>query len=150
MATLQRALEISITGHGDTLDKGGFLYVLHPLRMVHNSVTEDERIASALHDICEDVEGWTLDRMREEGFSERIVQALDNLTRREGETYAEFIERCCTSLLSIRVKLLDIQDNMNVTRIMTLEEKDLGRIKRYHKAYLRLKEAESNNDLCDK
>ena len=143
MATLQRALEISVTAHGDTLDKGGFLYVLHPLRLVHNSETEDERIASALHDVCEDVEGWTLDRLREEGFAEHIVQALDNLTRREGETYAEFIERCCTSLLSIRVKLLDIQDNMNITRIMTLEEKDLGRMKRYHRAYLKLKEAEA-------
>jgi len=141
MSNLHRAIEIAVIAHGNQMDKSGMLYILHPLRIMLQAQTEEEKILGAIHDVVEDVEEWTLERFRQEGFSERIISCLDNLTRRQDETYAEFIERCCQDILSIRVKLNDIADNMDITRLPTMEEKDLGRMKRYHRARLRLLEA---------
>ena len=45
----------------------------------------DERIVAVLHDVCEDCPGWTFDRLRDEGFSDKIIAALDAVTNREGE-----------------------------------------------------------------
>ena len=45
----------------------------------------DERIVAVLHDVCEDCPGWTIDRLRDEGFSDKIIAALDAVTKREGE-----------------------------------------------------------------
>ena len=55
--------------------------------------TEAERIAALLHDVVEDTD-WTLDRLREAGYSEEIITAVDCLTRRGGETYEAFVLRC--------------------------------------------------------
>lgn len=141
MATLQRALEIAVSAHSGVIDKSGCLYIFHPIRLVLKAETEEEKILAALHDVVEDCEDWTFDRLREEGFNDIILNALDRLTRRSDETYAEFIERCCGSVISIRVKLLDIADNMDIKRLPTMEEKDLERFWRYYKARLRLMEA---------
>jgi (p)ppGpp synthase/HD superfamily hydrolase len=141
MATLQKALEIAVDAHKNQYDKGGCLYVLHPIRMSLKAETNDEQITAMLHDVVEDCVDWTLDKLQNEGFSDTIINAIDRLTRRSNETYFEFIERCCGSIISIKVKLLDIADNMDITRLPTMEEKDLARMKRYHKARLRLTKA---------
>ena len=141
MSTLQRALEIAVSAHSGVLDRGGELYILHPLRLVLKAKTEQEKILAALHDVVEDCDDWTLDRLREEGFSSRIVELLDNLTRRENEPYEEFIERCCGSIATVKVKLLDIEDNMDAKRLPTMKQKDFERLKKYHKARERLLDA---------
>lgn len=43
--------------------------------------------------------------------------------------------------MAIEIKLLDIADNMDVTRLDSLEEHDIGRLKRYHRARRRLLDA---------
>ena len=85
MSTLERAIVIAAEGHAGVKDKGGAPYILHPLRMMLSLSSADERIVAVLHDVCEDCPGWTLDRLRAEGFPERIVAALDSVTKREGE-----------------------------------------------------------------
>ena len=56
------------------------------------------------------------------------MNAIDCLTSRDGENYDEFITCVLTSLLAVRVKLLDIEDNMDMTRLGMLDEKDLARL----------------------
>jgi len=147
MATLQRAIEIAVQAHKGAVDKGGFPYILHPMRVMMMGVTEDEQIVGILHDVVEDCEDWTLQRLKDEGFAQGLVMALDNLTRRKEETYADFVERCCTMELSITVKLNDITDNTSISRLDALEEHELGRLKRYHRARKRLLEARKNWNL---
>ncbi len=77
---------------------------------------------------------WTLDVLRAEGFSEEVVAAVDGLTRREGETYDDFIARGVSNLLARRVKLADIEDNMDLRRLGNIGEKDLERLQRYQRA----------------
>jgi (p)ppGpp synthase/HD superfamily hydrolase len=133
MATLERALVIAAQAHQGTTDKGGAPYILHPLRLMHQMTTADEQIVALLHDVVED-SPWTFDALRAEGFSEEVVSAVDGLTRREGETYEDFIARGVTNPLARRVKLADIEDNMDLRRLGDIGEKDLERLQRYQRA----------------
>lgn len=140
MATLERALVIAAEAHQGTTDKGGAPYILHPLRLMQQMTTTDERIVALLHDVVED-SPWTLDALRAEGFFEEVVSAVDGLTRREGESYEDFIERGAANPLARRVKLADIEDNMDVRRLVEIGEKDLERLQRYQGARKAILEA---------
>jgi (p)ppGpp synthase/HD superfamily hydrolase len=74
MSTLERAIIIAAEAHAGQVDKAGAPYALHPLRMMLRVSSTDERIAAVLHDVCEDCQGWTFDRLRAEGFSEHIMK----------------------------------------------------------------------------
>jgi (p)ppGpp synthase/HD superfamily hydrolase len=78
---LARAIEIAASAHATQVDKGGAPYVLHPLRMMMKQTTEAAMIAAVLHDVVEDTP-WTLERLRAEGFSEDVLEAVAGLTKR--------------------------------------------------------------------
>ena len=90
-----------------------------------------------LHDVVEDSD-WTLEALAGEGFPPHLVNAIDCLTSREGESYDDFISRVLANPLAVRVKRLDIEDNMDMTRLGELTGKDLARLQKYHMARQRL------------
>lgn len=137
MATLEQAIRIAAAAHLGQRDRYGKPYVLHPLRMMMRLEREEEMTVAVLHDIVEETD-WTLDGLRREGFSEEIVAAVDALTRREGESYEESVERSGRNLLARRVKLADLEDNMDLRRIREVRPEDLERMRRYHRAWRRL------------
>ncbi|MFN7946754.1 MAG: GTP pyrophosphokinase [Blastocatellia bacterium] len=134
MATLERAIAIAVQAHQGQRDKAGAPYILHPLRLMMRMQTEAEMIAAVLHDVIEDTE-WTPDGLRAEGFSAGIIEAIECLTRPPDETYDDFIERVKTSPVAWRVKIADLEDNMNIRRIEMLTPKDLERLEKYHRAW---------------
>ena len=77
---------------------------------------------------------YTRKDLLHDGFSLEIVDAVDALTRRDDETYMEFIARLAQNKLARRVKILDIQDNMDLSRIPEPSAQDYSRLKRYEKA----------------
>jgi (p)ppGpp synthase/HD superfamily hydrolase len=103
--------------------------------------TEVERVVAILHDVVEDSE-VTLDDLRAEGFSDEVVNAIDHVTRREGELYEAFIERIAPHPLARRVKVADLEDNMDVTRLVVLDERGAERMQRYLRSWQRLRAAE--------
>ncbi|MCS6883449.1 MAG: hypothetical protein RMK84_13245 [Oscillochloridaceae bacterium] len=112
-------------------------YILHPLRLVVQASSEEERIVAALHDVVEDTH-LTLDDLRRAGYDERIITAVDHLTRREGEPYEEYIARLSADPLARAVKLLDLADNLaNSARLPSTPEV-LERIARYEWARARI------------
>ncbi|HEY0735347.1 MAG TPA: HD domain-containing protein [Herpetosiphonaceae bacterium] len=133
MATLGRAIAIAAQAHQEQRDKAGAPYILHPLRMMAQMRGEDERIVAVLHDLIEDTE-WTLDQLRAEGFSDDVLEAIDCLTRRDDESYEAFIERASHNELARKVKLADLEDNMDLRRIAEVTDKDLERLHKYHRA----------------
>lgn len=137
MADLQRALEIAVAAHRGQRQKNGLPYVLHPLTLLQAVGSVDAKIVAALHDVVEDSH-WTLDELRREGFSARVLEALDRLSRRDGEDYDAYIERVGADPLAREVKLADLADNMNLRRIPELRPKDLERLDKYHRAWRRL------------
>ena len=134
MSTLERAIVIAANGHAGATDKGGAPYILHPLRMMLNLSSPDERIVAVLHDACEDCEGWTLDRLKDEGFPAHIIAALDSVTKRDGEDYEDLARRAAANPIGRRVKLADLADNCDLSRISMPTEKDFARIEKYRRA----------------
>ena len=145
------ALRIAMQAHDGQVDRAGQPYITHPLRMASRTQDPDERVVAILHDAVEDglENDVTFATLREAGFPPHILEAVDNLTRRRRETfpnldsdepYEDFVERSTGSPLSRAVKLLDLQDNMDITRLPKVKESDLERLNRYLKAWRRLKE----------
>jgi len=145
---LSKAIAIAAVAHEHQLDKVGAPYILHPLRMMAKAQTDDERIVAILHDVVEDTE-WTPGLLSEQGFPDHLLEALAGVTNREGESYSEFIERAAQNPISAKVKLLDLEENMTLTRLPQLTDKDLRRLKKYHDAYARLKELIAEPSLLD-
>lgn len=136
---LDKAILIASTAHQGQMDKAGEPYILHPLRVMLTRRTETERICAVLHDVIEDT-NITLDYLKNEGFSENILSVLDALTRRKNETYDEFIDRILRNKIACYVKLADLSDNMDLTRIANPTKKDYKRIEKYRKAADRILE----------
>ncbi|OJH34351.1 HD domain-containing protein [Cystobacter ferrugineus] len=139
MPTLEDALELAVQAHRGQRDKAGQPYILHPLRVMARLDTETERMVALLHDVVEDTP-YTLERLRELGYSEEVLGALERLTKAEGEDYAAFIERVRPHPLARRVKLADLEDNMDVRRLPAVTAKDAERLARYRAAWARLKD----------
>ena len=136
---LERAIEIAVEAHKGVLDKGGNPYVLHPLRMMFAVSNEEEKIVAVLHDVIEDAIGWEFERLEKEGFSAAVIDALRSVTKiTEDEDYDAFIERAMSNPIGRRVKIADIRDNLDVTRIGELTEEDMKRLNKYKKALARL------------
>lgn len=138
MPTLEDAIALAVKMHQGQVDKVGQPYILHPLRVMFRLEGETAQIVGILHDVVEDSE-IAFDDLRQLGYSEEIIDALDGVTRRETETYEEFVERSLAHPISRRVKLADLEDNMDVRRMpATLTEKDFKRLERYRRAWTRL------------
>ena len=140
MPTLEDAIALAVEAHRGQRDKAGRTYILHPLRVMMRLETDTERMVAVLHDVVED-SAWTLEQLRTLGYPEEVLGALEHLTKREGETYEAFIERVRPHALARRVKLADLEDNMDVRRLMAVTPKDAERLARYRAAWARLKEA---------
>jgi (p)ppGpp synthase/HD superfamily hydrolase len=133
MSTLERAIAIAAEGHAGQLDKAGNPYILHPLRVMLQLDTLEERMAGVLHDVVEDCD-WSLDDLRAEGFSPAVVRAVDSVTKREGESYEQFVLRAAADPIGRRVKLADLHDNSDLGRIRNPTSKDLERLEKYQRA----------------
>jgi len=138
MANLEKAIQIAVQAHQGQKDKAGAPYILHPLRVMLRLDSETEMIVAVLHDLVED-SNWTLADLRQKGFSEVILEAIDCLTHKPEDSYDEFIAKVKTNPLAEKVKLADLEDNMHITRISNPGEKDWARIRKYHRAWQSLK-----------
>jgi (p)ppGpp synthase/HD superfamily hydrolase len=137
MSTLGKAISIAAQAHEGQRDKAGAPYILHPLRVMMKMTTEEARITAVLHDVVEDTD-WTMERLAQEGFHGEILVALDCLTRRDGEEYQAFIKRVQQNPLAVTVKIADLEDNLDGSRMKEVTEADEKRIVKYRNALLML------------
>lgn len=138
MTMLARAIEIAVSAHKGQKDKSGADYVLHPLRVMERGKTEIEKICGVLHDVVED-SSWTYEALENEGFSAEVIAVLRCVSKKsENEDYEEFINRIAQNPIAVQVKINDLLDNMDITRLKELNELDLKRLNKYLKAYWKL------------
>jgi len=133
MSTLEKAIIIAAKAHVGQIDKAGEPYILHPLRMMLRLSSTEERITAILHDVVEDSE-ITFEDLRAEGFTEKIIEAVRSVTKKSGESYDDFIKRAAANPIAKRVKLADLEDNSNLSRIKNPTDSDLKRMEKYRKA----------------
>ena len=136
--TLEDAISLAVRAHQGQLEKSGQPYILHPLRVMFRLEDEYARMAAVLHDVVEDTP-HTLDELRELGYPPEVVAAVDCLTRRPTETYEAFVERAAADPIARRVKLADLEDNMDVRRLVSFAATDAERMRKYLVAWRALK-----------
>ena len=112
MSALKTATSIAKRAHrGQTRKWGGHAYFTHP-QAVSDAVTgKDAKVVALLHDVVEDTTVM-LDDLRQD-FNENIVEAVDAISKREGERYWDYIARVKANKLATKVKLADLKHNLS-------------------------------------
>lgn len=140
--TLEESIAFSAIAHKGQLDKNRQPYILHPIRVMLMMLTFAERTVAILHDVVEDT-GVTLEDLRAKGYPENIVQGVDSVTKRDGESYEDFVRRAAKDPIGSKVKKADILDNISPMRQYSLSPAHSDRLKtKYVKALDILREAE--------
>jgi guanosine-3',5'-bis(diphosphate) 3'-pyrophosphohydrolase len=135
-------LVLATTRHDGQFDRGGNPYILHPLRVMYKLRSDDEELQCIAlgHDLIEDTP-TTYQELREIGFTERVVEGIRALTKTPGETQEEYEAKVLANPDACLVKIQDLRHNSDITRLKGVTEKDIRRVERYHKFFLRLCEA---------
>lgn len=136
---LNKMLVLTTTRHAGQYDKGGQPYILHPLKVMYYLKTNDEELQciALAHDLVEDTD-TPYTELYEMGFTTRIVEGIDALTKRRGESYDDYKERVKANPDAVRVKMADLRHNTDVRRLKGVTDKDLARMEKYHRFYLEL------------
>lgn len=137
---LQIAIDIARRAHAGQVDKGGAPYIEHPLRVMAALDDPETKIAGVLHDVVEDSD-ITLADLREAGLPETSVAAVEALTKRSGEAYEAYLARVMANRMALRVKIADMTDNSDLSRLPSPTEKDLRRHDKYQRILPRLRAA---------
>jgi (p)ppGpp synthase/HD superfamily hydrolase len=142
MTTLGRAIAIASEAFQNVTDRGGQPYILHCLHVMNQmpEYDHDLRCIAVLHDLVEDSPNWDFERLYRENYSDRVINGIKLLTHDDQVPYDEYIELISESHDATRVKLADLRHNSDITRIKGVRQKDLDRIAKYHKSYMRLRD----------
>ena len=140
MDLIEKSLQIALSAYTGKKDKAGKTYLLHPLRMMAKMESEEEMATALLHDVIEDSD-YTREQLLAEGIPNPVADAVQTLTKERGENYAQFIDRVLKNKLAVKVKKADIEDNINILRLNSIDQNDLKRVAKYHEAWKRLDKA---------
>jgi (p)ppGpp synthase/HD superfamily hydrolase len=140
-ALVARARAIAEAAHAGQVDKAGAPYFAHPARVAAALSDGLARCAAYLHDVIEDCPGWTLARLAEEGMPAEVIAAVDALTKRANEDGEAYLARVLANPLAVRVKIADLRDNMDLSRIARPTRRDFQRLEKYQRMLPRLEAA---------
>jgi (p)ppGpp synthase/HD superfamily hydrolase len=140
------ALNIIETAFAGKKDKAGKPYIEHLLRVADSSKNylldadyyEQLEVIALLHDLLEDCPEWTKQHLNAVFKDALIIDAVDRLTKKDNLDYDQYIHNISNNRYAKAVKLADLKDNMDLSRLSELNEKDIERVVKYHKSYVRL------------
>lgn len=138
---LQNALEIATMAHKNVIRRNGDPYIFHVLRVANNALfvrTKTQKVAAILHDVIEDT-SFDAKFLKEKGISEDVLEILSYLTHdKENVSYKDYIDKICTNLDAMLVKLADLTDNLDQGTLPVISEKDRERFVTYEQAKLKI------------
>lgn len=129
----KRAINIAYKAHEGQLDRSGIPYIFHPMHIAEQMTTEETCIVAILHDVVEDTD-VTLDELKEAGFSENVINAINLLTHRDEVPYLDYVRALKDDPIASVVKLADLNHNSDRTRLNVITKKDEQRFIKYQKA----------------
>lgn len=140
---LTTMLSLVATRHAGQYDRGGKPYVLHVLKVMHYTKSDDVEIQCIAlgHDLLEDTFKTVADGINaliNHGFSDRVIDGIVALTKIEGDSYDAYKARVKASADAVIVKMADLRHNSDIRRLKGVTEKDIRRIEKYHRFYLEL------------
>ena len=134
------ARALATKAHEGQTDKAGLPYITHPERVALRMESPELQVIGWLHDTVEDTP-ITL-RDIEATFGPETAAAVDAISRRDGEPWPDYLDRVVANPMARQVKISDLIDNSNLSRIPHLTLKDVERQKKYNKALKKLLEKE--------
>ena len=136
---LSKMLHLTTNAHHGQFDRGGNPYILHVMKVMHYTKTDDEELQCIAlgHDVIEDTD-TTYQDLRDAGFTNRIIDGIRALTKLPGQTHDEYKARVFANKDAMRVKLADLRHNTDVRRLKGINEKDLARMEKYHRFFIEI------------
>ena len=129
----KKALKLCFEAHKDQKDKSGIPYVFHPFHLAEQMETEETTIVALLHDVVEDTD-YTIDDIKNMGFSDAIIDAIRLMTHNDGSDYMDYVRRIKSNPIAKAVKLADLRHNSDLSRLDKVDDKALTRREKYLKA----------------
>lgn len=138
---LSKALNLMVNSHHGQFDRGGNPYALHPIAVMNivNSNDEELQCICLLHDVIEDTD-VTYKDLRELGFTNRVISAIDILTKKPGQTYEEYVDGVFTNVDAMKVKKGDLTHNSDFSRLKGIRDKDIERMGKYQVFYYKIQQ----------
>lgn len=130
----KKTIKLMFEKHKDQVDKSGIPYVFHPFHLTEQMDDEETTITALLHDIVEDTD-TTFDDLRKLGFSDNVINALKLMTHDKNVDYFEYVKNISKNPIARKVKIKDLEHNMDTSRLDEVTDKDLERVKKYKKCY---------------
>ena len=128
------ALRLAIRAHEGQKDKSGREYIMHPIRVAERCKDQRAKIVALLHETIEDTD-VTPDYLRSQGFPDEIIEGVLSVTKREGESYEDFVSRAALNPLGREVKRADLEDNMDIRRLKEITDEDVTRLRKYLRSW---------------
>ena len=125
-----KAMRLCYEAHHGQTDKAGVPYVFHPFHLAEQMDTEESTTVALLHDVVEDTD-YTLEDLKAMGFPNNVIDALALMTHDPRVPYMEYVKAISENPLATKVKLADLRHNSDLSRLDSVDEKALSRVKKY-------------------
>ena len=126
-----RAYKIACQLHAGQTDKAGRPYIEHltrvMLRVQMDGGDRFQQIAALLHDSIED-EKTTADELLALGVPSEAVVLVQALTKREEQSYEDYLRGLIGRYRVVTVKMADLDDNSDPERLELLPERQRMRL----------------------
>ena len=129
----KKAMCFCFEAHKNQQDKSGLPYVFHPFHLTEEMDDEISATVALLHDVMEDTD-YTLEDLRRLGFPEDVLEALELMTHGDDTLYMDYVAKIRSNPIATKVKLADLRHNSDLTRLNTIDERALNRVKKYQEA----------------
>lgn len=136
---LGKAIALASELFKDKTDKAGEPYILHCIRVMNNSPKDDfSQCVAILHDVIEDC-GVSERDLLDMGFSFEVVNGVSILSHLDKSmSYDDYIKKIAKYPQIVPIKLADLKDNSDITRLKGITAKDIARMEKYHRSYMYL------------
>ena len=141
---LSNAIELATQRHNGQFDKGGYPYILHCLKVMHYTKSDDLEIQAiaVMHDLIEDTfNDWQegIQFLLSRGFSDRVIDGVLSMTKLDGQSFESYKEQVRDNPDAVIVKMADLRHNSDIRRLKGVTQKDIERMVRYQQFYQELK-----------
>ena len=132
---IKKAMLIAYDAHDGQLDRGGYPYFAHVLRVAEMCEDEVTTSVALLHDVLEDTD-ITAEYLRANKIPENVIDAVVVLTHDKNVSYDEYLQTVKQNDIARYVKMRDLKHNYDLARLKVITDKDEDRAKKYEAAYV--------------
>ena len=133
-----KAMVVAYNAHHGQVDKCGIPYIFHPIHLAEQMDDEISCTVALLHDVVEDTEITIKDLAKL--FPVEVIDAVNLLTRNKETSYYEYIEALKSNKVAVKVKLADLDHNLDITRMTHEDSLESAKVKALRSRYKKAKE----------